>query len=97
MGVLMMIYNYLTECDIHIETKQRFVSNIKSNIDRYEDLPANGKFVTVMTSSSEVVIKELAKYWHSNRDCIMYSVCVIFLAFCVIMFMIVEHYVAICE
>ena len=30
----------LTECDIHTETRQRFVCNIKSHIDRYEDLPA---------------------------------------------------------
>ena len=37
-------------------------SNIKSHIDGYEDLPANGKFVTVMTSSSEAVVKELAKF-----------------------------------
>ena len=53
---------FLTECDIHTEIRQRFVSNIKSHIDGYEDLPANGKFVTVMRSSSEVVIKELAKF-----------------------------------
>ena len=54
--------HFLTECDIHTETRQRFVSNIKSHIDGYGDLPASGKFVTVMTSSSEVVIKELAKF-----------------------------------
>ena len=52
----------LTECDIHTETRQRFISNIKSHIDKYEDLSANEKFVTVMASSSEVVIKELAKF-----------------------------------
>ena len=39
-----------------------FVGKIKSHLDGYENLPANGKFVTVMTSSSEVVIKELAKF-----------------------------------
>ena len=41
--------HFLTECDIHAETRQRFVnvSNIKSHIDGYEDLPANRKFVTV--------------------------------------------------
>ena len=54
--------HFLTECDIHTETRQMFVSNVKSHIDGYEDLPANGKFVTVMASSSEVVIKELAKF-----------------------------------
>ena len=54
--------HFLTECDIHAEIRQRFVSNIKSHIDVYEDLPANGKFVTVMRSSSEVMIKELAKF-----------------------------------
>ena len=54
--------HFLTECDIHTEIRQRFVSNIKSHIDGYEDLPANGKFVTVMRSSSEAVIKELAKF-----------------------------------
>ena len=54
--------HFLTACDIHTEIRQRFVSNIKSHIDRYEDLPANGKFVTVMRSSSAVVIKELAKF-----------------------------------
>ena len=54
--------HFLTECDIHTEIRQRFVSNIKSHIDGYEDLPANGKFVTVMTSSSEVVIKELVTF-----------------------------------
>ena len=54
--------HFLTECDIHTETRQRFVSNIKSHIDGYEDLRANGKFVTVMRSSSAVVIKELAKF-----------------------------------
>ena len=52
----------ITECDIHTEIRQRFVGNIKSHIDGYEDLPANGKFVTVMRSSSEVVIKQLAKF-----------------------------------
>ena len=54
--------HFLTECDIHTETRQSFVSNIKSHIDGYEDLSANGKFVTVMRSSSAVVIKELAKF-----------------------------------
>ena len=54
--------HFLTECDIHTETRQMFVGNVKSHIDRYEDLPANEKFVTVMASSSEVVIKELAKF-----------------------------------
>ena len=32
------------------------------HIDGHEDLPANGKFVTVMRSSSEVVIKELTEF-----------------------------------
>ena len=54
--------HFLKECDIHTEIRQRFVSNIKSHIDGYEDLPSNGKFVKVMRSSSEVVIKELAKF-----------------------------------
>ena len=54
--------HFLTECDIHTEARQRFISNIKSHIDGYEDLPANPKFTTVMTSTSEVVIKELAKF-----------------------------------
>ena len=34
------------------------------HVDRYEDLPANGKFVTVMTSSNLVVVKELSKFVH---------------------------------
>ena len=54
--------HFLSECVIHTETRQRFISNIKSQIDRYEDLSAKEKFVTVMTSSSEVVVKELAKF-----------------------------------
>ena len=52
--------HFLTECDIHTEIRQRFVSNIKSHIEKYEELPANGKFVTVMTNSSEAAIKEVA-------------------------------------
>ena len=48
----------------------------------YEDLPANEKFVTVMTSSSGVVIKELAKsVWKAFQQRLHHSVCVIFLAF----------------
>ena len=54
--------HFLTECDIHTETRQRFVSNIKSHLDGYEDLPANGKVITVMTTSSKAVVKELAKF-----------------------------------
>ena len=54
--------HFLKKCDIHTETRQRFIGNIKSHTDGYEDLPANGKFVTVMRSSSEAVVKELAKF-----------------------------------
>ena len=55
-------YIFFTEGDIHTETRQRFISNIKAYIEGYEDLPANGKIVTIMTSSIEVVIKELTKF-----------------------------------
>ena len=44
MGVLT-----LRECDIHTETRQRVIGNIKSFIDSYEDLPVTEKFVTAMT------------------------------------------------
>ena len=54
--------HFLTECDIHTETRQRFVSNIKSHIDRYEDLPANGK---LWSKSWLNLYTKL-----SNRDCI---------------------------
>ena len=56
--------HFLSECVIHTETRQWFISNINSQIDGYEDLSAKEKFVTVMTSSSEVVVKELAKFVH---------------------------------
>ena len=53
--------NFLTECDINTETRQMFISNIKSFIDGHEDLPATEKFVTAIKNSCRVVIKELAK------------------------------------
>ena len=34
------------------------------HVNGYEDLPTNGKFVTVITSSNVVVVKELAKFVH---------------------------------